>query len=199
MKQKQKTLVVIKPDGVQRSLIGEIIKRFEQVGLKLVGMKMTTKDRDFIAQHYSISDSWKINVGEKTLASYKKQDLTPPTEDKEEMGTMILEWLQDFMSSGPVVAMVWEGSDSIPLVRKLVGGTEPLTSDVGTIRGDYVLDSYVLANNDKRSIRNVIHASENIEDAEREIPLWFDIKEICNYRLVQDAILYDVNLDGLLE
>ncbi len=103
------------------------------------------------------------------------------------------------MSAGPVVAMAWEGAHAVKIVRKMVGGTEPLTSDVGTIRGDYVLDSYQMADTDGRSVRNLIHASSSIEDAEKEIDLWFSPKEIVNYRLIQEKILYDINLDGILE
>ena len=103
------------------------------------------------------------------------------------------------MTSGPILAMVWEGAHAVKVTRKLVGSTEPLTSDVGTIRGDYVLDSYAMADEDGRSVRNLIHASGNMEEAESEINHWFKPEEVINYRLVQEEILYDVNLDGILE
>ena len=103
------------------------------------------------------------------------------------------------MSSGPVIAMVWSGSNAIDLIRKITGGTEPLSSDIGTIRGDYTLDSYQLADTDSRSIRNLIHASGEIEEAKKEIDIWFDKDEILDYRLIAEQILYDVNLDGILE
>ncbi len=103
------------------------------------------------------------------------------------------------MTSGPVVAMVWEGAHAVPIVRKMTGGTEPLSSDVGTIRGDFVLDSYQIADTYDRAIRNLVHASGSVEEALGEIKLWFKPEEILNYRLIQDAILYDVNLDGILE
>ena len=103
------------------------------------------------------------------------------------------------MTSGPVVLMVWQGAHSVEVVRKITGGTEPRSSDVGTIRGDFVLDSYAMADVDKRSIRNLVHASGSVEEAENEIKHWFDEKELTNYRLVQEQILYDVNLDGILE
>ncbi len=103
------------------------------------------------------------------------------------------------MISGPVVAMVWEGAHVIKIVRKITGGTEPLSSDVGTIRGDSVLDSYQMSDKDNRSIRNLIHASGSVEEAEMEIKHWFKDNELYNYRLVQEQILYDVNLDGILE
>jgi len=95
--------------------------------------------------------------------------------------------------------MVWQGNAVCGVIRKIVGGTEPLTSDVGTIRGDFTIDSYGLANSDDRAVRNLIHASENPEEAEREIKIWFSENEILKYNLVQDKILYDVNLDGIKE
>lgn len=103
------------------------------------------------------------------------------------------------MTSGPVIAMIWEGVHAVKIVRKLVGGTEPFTSDVGTIRGDYVIDSYQLSDQDGRSVRNLVHASGSVEEVENEIKHWFKPEEIIDYRLVQEQILYDVNLDGLLE
>jgi nucleoside-diphosphate kinase len=97
------------------------------------------------------------------------------------------------------VAMVWEGAHSVQIVRKMTGGTEPLTSAVGTIRGDYVLDSYQISDIDDRAIRNLVHASGSVEEANNEINLWFKSEEVLNYKLIQDSILYDVNLDGILE
>ena len=103
------------------------------------------------------------------------------------------------MTSGPVVVMVWQGAHSTELVRKIVGGTEPRSSDVGTIRGDYVLDSYIMADTDGRAVRNLIHASGTTTEAEKEINHWFKPEELIDYRLIQEQILYDVNLDGILE
>jgi len=110
-----------------------------------------------------------------------------------------LEVLKKYLISGPVVVMVWQGAHAVGIVRKIVGTTEPLTSDVGTIRGDFVLDSYQISDTSGRAVRNLIHASGSIEEAKKEINLWFREKEIISYRLIQEAILYDVNLDGILE
>lgn len=96
-------------------------------------------------------------------------------------------------------AMAWKGAHAVEIVRKITGGTEPLTSDVGTIRGDFVVDSYKMSDDDNRSVRNLLHASGSPEEAEVEIAHWFSEKEIINYRLVQEQIIYDVNLDGILE
>lgn len=196
---KEKTLVLIKPDGIQRSLIGEVIKRIEKTGLKLVGMKMIIPNKAFIKKHYTVDPEWVLRTGEKYIESYKEQGLECKTDDPLKAGEDILDILVKFMTSGPIVAMVWQGAHSVKVVRKIVGGTEPLTSDVGTIRGDFVLDSYEMSDTDHRSIRNLVHASGEIEEAEKEIKLWFSDDEILNYRLVQEQILYDVNLDGILE
>lgn len=196
---KERTLVIAKPDGVQRSLIGEIIKRYEQVGLKLVGLKMTIPTAEHVEAHYMVNPDFKTNVGTKTIESYKKKGETPPTENPEEQGEFVLNGLKKYMVSGPVVVMCWEGLHAIEVVRKITGGTEPRSSDVGTIRGDYVLDSYQLADADDRAVRNLIHASGDATEAEKEIALWFSDDELVSYRLVQEQILYDVNLDGILE
>jgi nucleoside-diphosphate kinase len=195
----ERTLVLIKPDGVQRSLIGEIIKRYEQMGLKLSALKMTVAGKDHIEKHYTLDPNWRTITGQKTIDSYKKKGLKPPSEDPLEITAVILENLKKYMSAGPVIAMVWQGAHAVEIVRKVTGGTEPLTSDVGTIRGDYVLDSYAISDADKRAVRNLIHASGSVKEAEDEIAHWFDKNEVLNYNLVQDKILYDVNLDGINE
>jgi len=196
---KERTLVIIKPDGVQRSLIGEIVKRYERAGLKLVGLKMAVPSEDRVEEHYLVNPDFKTNVGSKAIESYKKKGETPPTEDPEEQGQFVLNTLKKYMTSGPVIVMCWEGLHAVEIVRKITGGTEPRSSDVGTIRGDFVLDSYQIADIDQRSVRNLIHASGDTTEADKEIMLWFNDDELLNYRLVQEQILYDVNLDGILE
>jgi nucleoside-diphosphate kinase len=198
-RQKERTLVIVKPDGVQRSLMGEVIKRLERVGLKLVASKFLVPQKDVVEKHYTVDPNWKKNVGEKSISAYEKQDKKPPFEDPVKMGDFVLEKLIQYFASGPALAMVWEGAHSVAIVRKLVGGTEPRTSDVGTIRGDFVLDSYEIADVDGRAVRNIVHASGSPEEADAEIKVWFDEGELIDYRLIQDAILYDVNLDGILE
>jgi len=196
---KERTFVAVKPDGIQRGLIGEIIARFENVGLKLVAIKMLTVDKNHVEKHYTLDPEWRRITGEKTIASYKAKGLEPWTHDPLEVTAKILKNLADYMTTGPVIAMVWEGAHAVKLVRKLVGGTEPLTSDVGTIRGDYVLDSYQMSDADSRAIRNLIHASGTLEDAEKEIKHWFRPEEIIDYRLVMEEILYKPRIDGILE
>ncbi|MCK4525238.1 MAG: nucleoside-diphosphate kinase [Candidatus Andersenbacteria bacterium] len=195
----ERTLVIIKPDGIQRSLMGEIVKRYERLGLKLVAIKMLVPSKDHIEKHYTLDPNWRTVTGEKTIASYKKKGLKPPSENPLEITAVILENLKKYMTSGPIIVMIWKGVHAVKVVRKITGGTEPLTSDVGTIRGDFVLDSYQISDMDKRSVRNLIHASGSEDEAEMEIKHWFDENEIIDYRLLQEQVLYDVNLDGILE
>jgi len=195
----ERTLVIIKPDGVQRSLIGEVIKRYENVGFKLIGMKMLVPTIEQVEQHYTLDPEWRRVTGEKTIKGYRDKGLTPPSEDPLEITAKILEGLKKYMTSGPVIAMVWQGAHAVKIIRKLTGGTEPLTSDVGSIRGDYVHDSYQMSDVDGRAIRNIIHASGSPEEAEMEIKHWFKPEEMIAYRLINEEILYDVNLDGILE
>lgn len=196
---KERTLVVIKPDGVERGLIGEILRRYERSGLKLVGLKMVIPSEDFVERHYLLDPQWRVKTGQKTIESYKKKGKTPPFEDPLKVTEVILKHLKKYLTAGPVVAMVWQGVHAVGIVRKLTGGTEPLTSDVGTIRGDFTIDSYEMADIDVRAVRNLLHASGTPEEAEKEITLWFKKEELHNYRLINETILYDVNLDGILE
>lgn len=189
----EKTLVLVKPDGVQRNLIGEIISRLERSGLKLVAMKMMKADEKLVEKHYTIDPKWFENVGNKAIESYKKKGMTPPNSDPIAVGKEVLERLKKYITAGPVVAMIWEGSSAVPLVRKICGGTEPLSAQAGTIRGDFTPESYQLADGAERAIRNLVHASGSAGEAEKEIPLWFDKKDILSYQLVRDAIIYDVD------
>ncbi len=194
-----RTLVIVKPDGVQRSLIGEVIKRYERIGLKLVGIKMALPTADLVEKHYTVDPDWKKKVGEKALESYAKKGIKPPDSSALVLGDKVLERLKKYMTGGPVVAMVWEGAHAVPIVRKITGGTEPLSSDVGSIRGDFVLDSYEMSDTDNRAIRNLIHASGSNIEAEKEINLWFGENDLVSYRHVQEKIIYDVNFDGILD
>jgi nucleoside-diphosphate kinase len=195
----ERTLVIIKPDAIQRSLVSEIIKRYEQIGLKLAAIKMQVASPEHIEKHYTLDPQWRKATGEKTIKGYRDKNLTPPSDDPLEITRVLLDRLKKYMTAGPIIVMVWEGAHAVAIIRKLTGSTEPLMSDVGTIRGDFVLDSYQMTDNDSRSIRNLVHASGSIEEARREIPHWFKEEEIIDYRLIQEQILYDVNLDGILE
>lgn len=195
----EKTLVLIKPDGIERSLIGEIVSRYERVGLKLIALKMLVPTPEMIENHYTLDPKWREKTGEKTIANYKAKGLTPPSENPLDITEVLLKRLAKYMTSGPLIAMVWQGAHAVAIVQKLTGGTEPLSTDVGTIRGDFVLDSYVLSDSDGRSVRNLVHASGSVAEAEKEIAHWFSPEEVIRYSLVQEKILYDVNVDGILE
>lgn len=196
----ERSLVIIKPDGVQRTLIGEIIKRYERAGFKLAGIKLVVPTMDKAKEHYMVGgDEWLDTVGKKAAAAYEKKGMKSPYATPRENGLAILETNAKYLSSGPVVAMVWQGAHVVEIIRKITGGTEPRSSDVGTIRGDFVIDSYMMADADSRSIRNLIHASGDTAEAEKEIPIWFGEKEIFDYHLINEAIIYDANLNGILE
>ncbi len=196
---KERTLAILKPDAIQRTLIGEIIGRYEKLGLKLVAIKMVVAKPEHIEHHYTLDPQWRTVTGEKTIKSYQDKGLVPPSLDPLEITAKILKNLITYMTAGPVVAMVWEGAHAVKIVRKMTGSTEPLSSDVGSIRGDFVLDSYQMSDVDNRAVRNLVHASGSVAEAEMEIPHWFTPEEITDYRLIADQILYDVNLDGILE
>lgn len=195
----QQTLVIVKPDGVQRSLIGEVIKRYEQCGLKLVALKMVIPSEELALAHYSTDPEWAFKTGTKSIEAATLRNEKLWTEDPIAYAEGIRKTLKSFLSSGPVVVMIWQGMNAVGIVRKITGSTEPLTSAPGTIRGDYTIDSYNAADADKRSVRNIIHSSGSVAEAELEIKVWFKPEEILNYRLVAEEIIYDANLDGILE
>ena len=179
--------------------MGEIIKRYERIGLKLIGLKMMVPSAEMIEKHYTLDPEWVRITGEKTIKGYKDKGMKPPIEDPLQVTKLLLERLKKYMSSGPIIAMVWQGAHAVAIVRKITGKTEPLVSDVGTIRGDFVLDSYEMSDIAERCIRNLIHSSGSVKEAEDEIKHWFKNEELMNYKLIQEQILYDVNLDGILE
>ncbi len=195
---KEQTLVILKPDAIQRSLIGKIISRLEMTGLKLVAMKMIFASEEQCWKHYNKDEAWFLEKGQKIVDNRKAAGLEIEKEALE-YGRDIIEGLVKFMTCSPVIPMVFEGNQAVGLVKKLVGSTEPLTSDVGTIRGDLTLDSYELSNLDNRAVRNLIHCSDKAEEAQREIDVWFKKEELLKYRLISEQILYDVNLDGVKE
>ncbi len=194
----ERTLVVVKPDGIQRTLVGEIIKRYEQSGLKLAGIKMLIPTEELVHNHYLLDPEWPMKTGMKTIESYKKKGQIPPSENPLEITDVILKNLKKYMTKGPVIAMAWEGIHAAAIVKKITGGTEPLTSAMGTIRGDFTIDSYEVSDVDKRAVRNLVHCSGNAEEAAQEVPLWFKPEELFDYRLINEAILYDPELNNIL-
>lgn len=185
----ERSLVLVKPDGVQRGLIGQIIAKFEQKGLKIVAMKMVWPSTEQARKHYDQPEHAAKALGEKTLAAYKERGIdlkkTPL-----EIATDIQKKLVSYLTGGPVVAMVIEGAHAISHVRKIRGGTNPLSADVGSITADYTVDSYFIADEAARAVRNLVHASGSVDEANVEIPIWFSEGEIFNYNLAIEEILY---------
>ncbi len=185
----ERSLVLIKPDAVQRALIGEIITKFEKKGLKIVAMKMVWPTEEMARKHYDQPEHAARALGEKTIAAYKERGIdlnkTPL-----EIAKDIQQKLVHYLTGGPVVAMVIEGAHAISHVRKIRGGTNPLSADVGSITADYTVDSYFIADEDARAVRNLVHASGSVEEADVEMKIWFTEAEIHNYNLAIEQILY---------
>jgi nucleoside-diphosphate kinase len=194
----ERTFVILKPDTVQRSLMGEVIRRFERTGLKCTAMKMFMADEARLLAHYNKDDAWFLKKGTRIIEDLQAQG-RPVEKEAIEYGKDIIRTIVRYMVAAPVVAMVWEGNEAVAVVTKLVGTTEPKTSDVGTIRGDFTVDSYSHSAYEDRSVRNLIHCSESPEEAEREIAIWLGENELMNYTTAQERIMYDINLDGANE
>src|SRR3989338_10958424 len=173
----EKTFVLIKPDGVQKGLIGEIIKRFEQRDLKIVALELFQPTAEEIDKHYPKDPTWINRLGEKSLGTYQKYNIDPKpilgTDDPAEIGKMVRTWIIDYMCSAPLMRMVVQGLHSVDTVRKIAGSTLPNLADMGTIRGDFSIDSPALANSEKRAVMNLLHRSETQEEAQHEIKHWF--------------------------
>ncbi len=191
----ERSLVLLKPDTVQRSLVGEVIKRFENTGLKISAMKMIVPTEQQLLTHYNKDDAWYQRKGEGIVKELEQQG-KPIEKEAIEYGKDIIRTIVRYMTAAPVVAMIMEGNKAVSVVTKIVGTTEPATSDVGTIRGDYTVDSYFHDTYENRAVRNLVHQSESPEEAEREIAIWFNDSEIMNYVTAQERIMYDVNFDG---
>ena len=188
---KEKTFVMVKPDGVKKGLIGDIIARFEQRDLKVVALEMFQPTKEDIDNHYPKDEAWIRRLGQKTLGTYEKYGVKAKdelgVEDDLAIGKMVREWLVDYMTSAPLVRMVIEGIHAVDMVRKICGATLPVLADMGTIRGDYSADSPSVANTEKRAVMNLVHASETVEEAEHEIKHWFgNRKVIFDYQRFTD-------------
>jgi nucleoside-diphosphate kinase len=192
----QRTFCMLKPDAVMRGLIGDIVHRIEKAGLRIVAMKMLVPNQELIKKHYPTSDeAWVKRLGSKGFAVLEKLSLdaveTYGTADQKELGDMVIRGLIDYMQTGPCVAMVVEGVQAIDMVRKLAGNTIPSEAEMGTIRGDFSVDTPAVANVEKRAIHNLFHASENAAEAENEIKLWFAGEKIFDYSLASDEIMFN--------
>ncbi|OGZ02612.1 MAG: nucleoside-diphosphate kinase [Candidatus Liptonbacteria bacterium RIFCSPLOWO2_01_FULL_53_13] len=171
------TFVMVKPDGVRKGLVGEVLRRFEQRDLKIVALEMFQPTKAQIDEHYPKDEAWIARLGQKTLKTYEKYGYSAKeeigTESDLEIGKMVRKWLVDYMTSAPLVRMVVQGIHAVDIVRKIAGPTIPALAEVGTIRGDFSIDSPLLANKEQRAVMNLLHASETPEEAEHEIEHWF--------------------------
>lgn len=186
-KTKERTVIIIKHDGVARGLMGEIIKRFERVGLKMIALEFIAATEDMGSAHYPDSKAWMEKVGNRTLSEYKEKGIDAVerlgTDDPEQIGRLVKGWLIEYLSMGPVLAMVWEGPEAVKIGRKLVGETNPVNAAPGSIRGDFSWDNADLANDHMRPFYNLVHASGEPEEAEDEIKLWFSDTELMDYKI----------------
>ena len=190
----EKTLVLVKPDAVKRHIVGKIISRFEDTGLKISGLKMVHASEELARNHYALDEEWAKNVFAKTKESYEKEGKEFRYQTPMEFAGNIQRWNMKFLSEGPVVAMVVEGPHAIELVRKMIGSTEPRSSPPGTIRGDFAsVESYTVADKSSRVVRNLIHASDSEKSAQREIRLWFSPEEIHSHKTIYDMTLPEGN------
>jgi len=196
--QKQRALLIIKPDGVQRGIIGKIITRFEQVGLKIIGLKFEWVTKEKIIVHYPETDGWFKKVGERTLTNYAKKGLDAKkvfkTDNAIQIGRTVKKWLIKYFQESPVLIMALESYDCIEICRKLSGNTIPLLASPGTIRGDFSHDTIDLANEQNRPLRNLIHASDTVEDGEKEIKVWFTLEELFSYERADEKFMYLKNV-----
>jgi len=188
----EQTFIAIKAEGIQRHLIGEIISRFERRALKLVALKMMVATADIVGKHYPDSDDWYIPTGTKAIEGAAKRGVIMK-ETPKEAATVIRNNLMDHFLDRPIICMVWEGAHAVEIGRKTVGATNPLDASPGTIRGDYTVDSYELADKSNRVVRTIVHASGSVDEAKTEIALWFKPEELIDYEMVTAEVMYGNN------
>lgn len=188
----EKTFLMIKPDGVRRGLVGEILRRIERADLKIIALAMFQPTVEKIDSHYPKDEAWIKRLGTKTKNTYDKYGYDVVAEmgtaDELKIGQEVRRWLVDYMTSAPLIKVIVQGPHAVDLVRKMVGPTMPALAEMGTIRGDFSADSAAAANRDKRAVHNIVHASETPEEAEHEIKHWFNKGETCSYQRVEDSL-----------
>ena len=185
----ERTLVLVKPDGVKRALIGKVIGRFEDAGLKVTALKMVQPDKEIAGNHYPLDEEWYNNAWKNTKKGYEEKGLEM-SETPRQLGERVRGWLMEGLTSGPIVAMVIEGNDAIAAIRKIAGATAPNRADPSSIRGTYSTDSYDLSDSEKRVLKNIVHASDSVPTAEREIKVWFDKKEVVKYNRADENTVH---------
>ncbi|MCX6810529.1 MAG: nucleoside-diphosphate kinase [Candidatus Berkelbacteria bacterium] len=185
----ERTMIAIKSESIQRHLIGELLTKFENRGMKMVACKLVAPDAELIGKHYADDESWYVSSGTKTRANYEakgEKNLLEPAE----YGRLTRAKLMDSLRDRPILAMIWEGPHAVALGRKTAGATNPLAADIGSIRGDYSTDSYEMSDETGRAIQSLVHASGSVEEAEAEIKIWFKPEDILDYELVTETVIY---------
>ena len=185
----ERTLIAIKPEAIQRHLIGEIIKKFESRGLKMIACKLVAPTEEQVGKHYADDEVWYLSSGTKTYENYKSKGIDPGVTPVE-LGKRTRAMLLDHLTDRPILWMIWEGPHAVALGRKTAGATNPLVADIGSIRGDYSTDSYEASDTLGRAIQSLVHASGSVEEAEAEIKIWFKPEEILNYDLIDEDVFY---------
>lgn len=183
----ERTMIAIKSESIQRHLIGEFISKFEKRGLKMTACKLVAPNAELIGKHYADDESWYISSGTKTRENYAakgEKNLLEPIE----YGKLTRKKLMDSLRDRPILVMIWQGTHAVALGRKTAGATNPLTADIGSIRGDYSIDSYEVSDATGRAIQSLVHASGSPEEAEAEIAIWFRPEEILDYDLVIEDV-----------
>ncbi len=190
----EKTLLIIKPDGVKRGLVGDIVGRIEKRGLKIIALQMVQATREQVDDHYPKDPAWIKRLGEKSLKTYQEHGMDAKSElgtnEPEEIGKMVRNWLLEFLTSGPVVKIVIKGIRAVDMVRKIAGQTMPTLAEMGTIRGDFSVDDAVAANRGQRAVHNIVHASETPEEAAHEIQFWFAPEDVHDYKRAEEDIMF---------
>ena len=188
----ERTLVLLKPDVLQRQLVGEILSRFERKGIKMTAIKMLNATKEQVGEHYINEEGYLIETGEKAKKGAIARGEDVSNRNSLEQGKKIRQRNINYLTCGPIVAIVFEGFGVISQVRKILGSASPADGDIGTIRDDYSLDTYALADFLDRSTMTMLHASDSVENAERELKIWFKESEICNdYETGVEKIFYD--------
>ena len=170
--EKEKCLVLLKPDCVRKKIIGKVIEMIESLGLDIIKIKMFFPDKDTISRHYPDDKDWVESLGKKKIERFKTENIFSDASSYS-IGLEVRERLINKLQGKPFVGMIIEGYNSITALRKLAGNTEPLKAEIGSIRGRFSTDSYIVADFFDRSVENVIHVSDSIESAIREIDIWF--------------------------
>jgi nucleoside-diphosphate kinase len=193
MKTVEKTLVLAKTDVLERGILGRILQKLEDTGLKIVAAKLVQANETMAKGHYTGSAEWKKRIGQKAIAEFEENNVDIEkhfkTKDPEKIGDQIYKWSINYIIKNPVLAMVIEGPHAIERVNAMAGHTEPKKAGRGTIRGDFCVDSILLANLEKRAIYNLLHSSRTEKDAKREIKVWFKPTEIVSYKNNYEKIL----------